>query len=477
VRGGDENARLPIRLDSTSNGEFAPVPLPRVCVLANALARERAEAAARRVGLSRRRFLVSACGAATTLLAMNEAFARAGRRGGVFELPPESAFEPELAEARLGGSELVFDVQGHHVAPERPWRGRDRSWERTLRGFPFADCGLPEPLECFSARQFVKEVFVDSDTALAVLSFVPEPDRDAAPLRIEEAAATRSLVESMHGTGRLLLHGPVQPNVPGDLDRMEELAGRWRVSAWKTYTQYGPGGRGYRLDDERVGVPFVEKARALGVRVICVHKGFPLPGMEDGFSLCGDVGAVAKRFPDVHFIVYHSGFETATEEGPYDRVRARGIDSLVRSLEENGIAPGSNVYAELGSTWRFLMRDPTQAAHALGKLLRSVGEDNVLWGTDSIWYGSPQDQIQAFRAFQIAPDLRERHGYPEITPRIREKVFGWNATRPYRIAPEEARRHARRARLKPDAFERDPSFETWGPRTRREFLELLRLGG
>ncbi len=477
MRGGDENARLPIRLDSTSNGEFAPVPLPRACVLANALARGRADAAARRVGLSRRRFLVSSCGAATTLLAMNEAFARAGRSGGCYELPPESAFEPELAEARLGGSELIFDVQGHHVTPERPWRGRDRFWERTLRGFPFADCGLPEPLDCFSARQFLKEVFGNSDTAMAVLSFVPEPDRDGAPLLIEEAAATRSLVESMHGTGRLLLHGPVQPNVPGELDRMEELAGRWRVSAWKTYTQYGPGGRGYRLDDERVGVPFVEKARALGVRVICVHKGFPLPGMQDEFSLCGDVGRVAKRFPDVHFIVYHSGFETTTEEGPYDRSRGRGIDSLVHSLEENGIAPGSNVYAELGSTWRFLMRDPTQAAHALGKLFRSVGEDNVLWGTDSIWYGSPQDQIQAFRTFQIAQELRARHGYPEITPRIREKVFGWNATRPYGIAAEEARRHARRAHLKPDADERDPSFETYGPRTRREFLELVRLGG
>ena len=51
------------------------------------------------------------------------------------------------------------------------------------------------------------------------------------------------------------------------------------------------------------------------------------------------------------------------------------------------------------------MRDPDSAAHALGKLFKFVGEDNVLWGTDSIWYGSPQDQIQAFRTFQIADEL------------------------------------------------------------------------
>ncbi|MGH7287792.1 MAG: amidohydrolase family protein, partial [Myxococcota bacterium] len=201
----EENLRLPIKLDSASNGEFVPVPLPAPCRLANALARERAERNARRLSTSRRQFLVSACGAASTLLAMNEAFARAGRTGGFYQLPEESALEPQLAEAKLGGEELIFDVQGHHVAPERPWRKRSAFWDRTVRGFPFAECGLPDPIECFSARRYVKEIFVDSDTAMAVLSFVPEPDLDAAPLRIEEAAATRALVESLHGTGRLLL--------------------------------------------------------------------------------------------------------------------------------------------------------------------------------------------------------------------------------------------------------------------------------
>jgi hypothetical protein len=69
---------------------------------------------------------------------------------------------------------------------------------------------------------------------------------------------------------------------------------------------------------------------------------------------------------------------------------------------ENDAQKNGNVYAELGSTWRFLMRDPDSAAHTIGKLVKYIGEDNVLWGTDSIWYGSPQDQIQAFRTFQIS---------------------------------------------------------------------------
>jgi hypothetical protein len=198
--------------------------------------------------------------------------------------------------------------------------------------------------------------------------------------------------------------------------------------------------------------------------------------MARGPDRCDDVGRAARRFPDVTFIVYHSGYETGTEERAYDPdARRGGIDSLVRSLRENDVAPGSNVYAELGSTWRYLMRDPEQAAHALGKLLLAVGEDNVLWGTDSIWYGSPQDQIQAFRAFQIAERLREAHGYPELTPRLRAKILGLNATKPYGIPRERiAKRSVRRL---VDARERDPGFETYGPRTRREFLRFRALTG
>jgi hypothetical protein len=140
------------------------------------------------------------------------------------------------------------------------------------------------------------------------------------------------------------------------------------------------------------------------------------------------------------------------------------------------------VYAELGSTWRFLStRDPNSAAHALGKMFCYIGEDNVLWGTDSVWYGSPQDQIQAFRAFQIAPELREEHGYPEITPELRAKVFGLNACKPYNISADEVIRIAANDRISRSRAEYAnnprPHFQTYGPKTRREFLRLLELTG
>jgi hypothetical protein len=127
------------------------------------------------------------------------------------------------------------------------------------------------------------------------------------------------------------------------------------------------------------------------------------------------------------------------------------------------------------------MRDPDTAAHTLGKLIRYCGESNVLWGTDSIWYGSPQDQIQAFRTFQISPELRERHGYAELTPALRAKIFGLNALRIYPV-PEDVLKSKLRgdrvARARTEYREQaDPSFVTYGPKTRREFLNLLSWGG
>ena len=97
------------------------------------------------------------------------------------------------------------------------------------------------------------------------------------------------------------------------------------------------------------------------------------------------------------------------------------------------------MWAELGTTWRETMDDPDQAAHALGKLLSRVGEDRVLWGTDGIWYGSPQPQIMAFRAFQIDEATAAAHGYPLLTPELKAKVLGRNAAALFGIDPDATR--------------------------------------
>ncbi len=472
--------RLPIKLDSTSNGEFVPVPLSPANRMANRLAQEAASRNAKRLALGRRDFLVSACGAASTLLAFNTANAAAGRSGGFFDLHAEAALEPALAESTLSGGEFIFDVQGHYVDPTDAWL--KVAPESAFKWSPKAGCALADGktprshLACLTSEEFVKDVFLDSDTDMMVLSFVPSR-RDASPLEIESADNLRRIVDRMEGNHRLMIHGRVNPNQPGDIEDMPRLKEQFGVCAWKTYTQWGPDGNGFYLDDD-IGIRFVEEARRLGVKVICVHKGLAFGPKSYEHSQCRDIGPIAKRFPDLSFLIYHSGFVTEVEEKAYGQnAGGDGIDTLIRSLEENGIRPGSNVYAELGSTWRFLMRDPEQAAHGLGKLLKYCGPDNVLWGTDSIWYGSPQDQIQAFRAFQIAPEFREKYGYPEITPALRAKVFGLNATRPYGISADEVKLRASRDTIAGERLSyrahAEPHFRTRGPKTRREFLNLL----
>ena len=113
--------RLPIKLDSTTNGEFVPIPLDDSLRHANALAAERATGFAKRVGKSRREFLVSSCGAASTLLAFNAAHAAAGRTGGFFEVSADAALDSGIAAAELGKQEFIFDVQGHFVNPTGAW--------------------------------------------------------------------------------------------------------------------------------------------------------------------------------------------------------------------------------------------------------------------------------------------------------------------------------------------------------------------
>src|SRR6188768_66225 len=144
---------------------------------------------------------------------------------------------------------------------------------RRRRSRPASSYSPRSHLACLSSEEFVKDVFLDSDTDMMVLSFVPAR-RDASPLEVESADNVRRIVDRLEGNHRLMIHGRVNPNQPGDLEDMPRLKERFGVCAWKTYTQWGLDGKGFYLDDE-VGIRFVEEARRLGVTVICVHKGLP----------------------------------------------------------------------------------------------------------------------------------------------------------------------------------------------------------
>jgi hypothetical protein len=477
---------LPFQPGPASNGEYVPAdPSPDHLRMA-ALALERGTEIARRRRIDRRRFLAGMGGLAVTLGAINTvACGSDGRPGGRYEVPEDG--DDDAVCALLEGEEFIFDIQTHHVTTSGPWRETNPGMEAFINAI-HPGCGESDKVECASRYSYIKDIFLDADTTVAVLSDTPTPTDNADPLTFEEMRRSREIIDmlSSGGASRLLLHAIVVPNVGrlGDqLDLMQARAETMDVAAWKVYTPYGgPAGQGWFLDGDDYGIPLIEKARELGVKRICAHKGLPLFGFDQSYSSPRDIGVVAKAYPDVDFVVYHSGWDpfAGRPEGAYDPSNERGVDALIRSLEDNGVGPNSNVWAELGSTWRGVMSDPAQAAHVLGKLLRYVGEDRVCWGTDCVWTGSPQPQIVAFRTFQIDESLREEHGYPELTPELKAKVFGLNSARLYGIDAEAqrcaiARDEVERLRETLREMEPDTHEQRWAPRgpvTRREMLRL-----
>jgi hypothetical protein len=260
---------------------------------------------------------------------------------------------------------------------------------------------------------------------------------------------------------------------------MAEAKATYPIVAWKVFTNfpdlYDGSGNAWRLDDgdpalPQVGNGFLEQAKALGVRVVTAHKGLSTTlGYTSRHSSPVDLGPAARNHPDLAFVAYHSGWETDVVEGPYELAQANvGVNRLITSMAASGIGPNQNVYAELGTTWWSLFKDPDQAAHLLGKLLKYVGTDNVLWGTDSIFYGAPQDQIQAFRAFQISDELQERHGYPALTDEIKRKVLGLNALKLHDLQPITGRCEFTRAELETVRSTLPPASRALGPRNRTE---------
>ena len=470
--------RLPVKLGPCGTEEYAPLPLDAVTAAAVRLAREACDDNARRTGMSRRAFLRSTCAVATTLLALDAcskaAHKAAGRApGGAFRIPREATTEPDAARAALSGNEFVLDVQGHLLDHTLDPLAK-AEFGALASGFPQRRCGEHDPDDCFSIEHFLEEMFVRSDTNMLVLSAVPLPlEHD--PLSPAVMRETRRVAGIVCHDDRVLLHGKVAPTarpLPEVLAGMEQLAHEMPIVGWKSYTHLlGPG---WWLDDHepgapRVGEAFIRKAVELGVPRIAVHKGL----VRAAYNTPDDVGPAARAHPDVSFLVYHSGYEHGNVEGPY-REGNPGIDALVTSLRRAGVRPNANVYVDLGTTWWNLMRDPTQGAHAWGKLLRFVGEDNVTWGTDSIWYGSPQDQIQAFRALEISTELQERYGYPALTPAVKAKVLGLNGARVYGVEHRiDTSCRFDRADLERARTEAPPG-SAYGPRTRREFLALGR---
>jgi hypothetical protein len=207
------------------------------------------------------------------------------------------------------------------------------------------------------------------------------------------------------------------------MQRLHEYVEIYKVSGLKLYTFDSTKQKGWWFDDEKRAYPLWEECRKLGIKNIGCHKGIPFGQFYARYAHVEDFDATADDFLDLNFIAYHSAW-------PYHQELA--------ALK--GFKPQrKNLYCEMGSTFAATVSSrPMECAHVLGTLLRDIGPDYVMWGTDSLLWGNPQWQIDAFRKFQIPDQLVEGYGYPKLTPEIKRKVFGENAARIWGINKQKA---------------------------------------
>jgi uncharacterized protein len=425
-------------LSPLSTDEFDPLPLTTEDRRAAAQLAETIEAGAPRIGLRPDEHVVDRRGTAAALRAID-----AAHGGGFYPIDRAAEMDAAAADEAFAGTAPVIDVQTHFIDPGR--------WERPaaapLSGFlqmtdPERWAGTVDP-HLIDAAEWATLLFGTSETAVALLTSTPGSVNDNV-LTNPQIAAAREVVDRYAGTGRVLTHTIVHPNLgTSELEHMAAWKSELSPSGWKVYTLYGPPTAasptgGWFLDDDEIGMPFLEQVRRLGPRVVAAHKGLggPIPDASVAAASPRDIGPAALAYPDIDFVVYHSGYERdpTGSEGPYDPARAgRGVDRLVATVNGAGIGHAGNVYAELGSTWFLMLRRPAEAAHVLGKLLVTLGPERILWGTDSIWYGSPQPLIDAFRAFTIPESFQERFGYPPLTAETKERILSHNARRVYGV--------------------------------------------
>jgi hypothetical protein len=440
-----------------SNGEFVPGPASVRDVDILRTIRAEVDQASHRAGLDRRQFLRSAASVAACL-AVYDLAACSGSRGqssppssrsatsgpgGTFTTPPPhdvAACEHSLSSQ----GEFIFDVHTHHVMPQGVWRTNAPATVGLVEHMLPAGCVAGDPLQCVDRAAYLHALFVESDTTVAMLTDVPNSGPADAPVPLTAELGTLQATRQLTGGGaaRLLVQNVIAPNVgplPARLEDMTAAASTGLVSAFKVYTAWSPNARGWSLLDPAIGLPVVQHAHDLGIRILVAHKGLPLVNFDPAFNRPDDIVAVSRQFPDMQFVVFHGAWDPRHREGPYDAAATLGIDTFLAALDRHQVPPDSNVWVDLATVWRQLLTDPAQAAHAVGKLLHRVGPHRVLWGTDAVWYGSPQPQISAFRAFQISQELQDRYGYPALSDDVKRDVFGRNSARLFGIDPAATR--------------------------------------
>jgi len=450
-----KNVDSPVPTQVVSNEEFIPRPQSAEQKHVEHLIGELASAKAKKLGLDRRDFMRTSMGMATCFTAMNQVY------GNHFEVEEAETYEAQATEEKYPkGEYFIIDVQAHFT---NGFALKFRQ-DPIVKGMGF---DLKDDAESYSFKNFLKEMYFDSETAICVLSGVPgrEMLRDKEGKTPEGRARGGGILPSwlmsqcardinaLAGSQRALAQGNLAPNHYWDsaanapsksqtMEQMERELKTYGINSWKWYCHTDPGrsGGGFQLDDPNA-YWFYEQSKKLGMKLFSVHKGYSYQSRTLGhLANPKDVERAALDHPDINFVIYHSaiqhGVNTPEFKDPANLNAETGdfawhnvlMDIKKRNPKMN------NVYPEIGSFFGpLVLVHPALAMHGMGKNIRYYGADHVIWGTDCIWWGSPQWVIDAFKRFQISDEMCQKFGYKKITKEDKAKIFGLNAARLYGI--------------------------------------------
>ena len=461
LAGAEETAfRSPIPTRPVSSDEFMPGPQTAKQRELEARLKGYGDALAKKQGLSRRRFFKTAAGMAAAFVAMNETY------GPLYAVSRAEAQTPDMADARAKAlrNQFIMDMHTHFLRDDTRIMTFVRQREAVGKaGWNPTLVGKPQTIEDLKFPNYFKEIFLDSDTKVACISGSYSVEPKDSFLTNDMKADARAKINKEAGTRRMFSHAIFTPGHAGWLDKVEEENERLKPDSWKGYTIGDNTNKHlskwpFRLDDEKLMYPFYEKLVKFskanpGAVNVCIHKGLFPPSVEQqfphllGYSNVSDVGKAAKDWPQLNFVIYHSAYRWVagpggTAENAWGQLQRTGRVDWVTDLAEIPAQYGvKNVYGDLGQIFAHsTMAEPRVCAFMLGAMIKGMGADHVCWGTDALWTGSPQWQIEALRRLEIPEDMQKRYGFQPLGPAdgpVKTAIFGGNNARLYSYTPKQ----------------------------------------
>jgi len=185
--------------------------------------------------------------------------------------------------------------------------------------------------DAYSFKNFVKEMYFDSETSMLVISGVPgkgenpnadgkvlegadrTPGIEARSFQLGDGATPAGdqrprRVSAGAGSGNCAPnhYWDKKNNAPDQtmlFEQMEREVKTYKIDSWKWYCHTDPGrsGNGFKLDDEKLTYPFYEKSKKLGLKLFSVHKGYASQSRTLGhLADPADVEKAAKDHPDLN---------------------------------------------------------------------------------------------------------------------------------------------------------------------------------